>query len=415
MVGGHYASPDLGKAFHAYAAAGAEDDHEGTRMEDAVARARQGMKPMLRYGSAWHDVAAQAGAITVRYRLRLLTMIANRWLSFRKNTLSMGDRVLVVGDGEAGQIATWLLGRKMFRGAFSIVGIINDSDPTKYGMRVNGNWMLGSLKDLPRVIKNYDVGVILSAGMSASRETNEYIFDLCQANHIRLFFLNDLMLMVDRQVTQPRGSFEYPVWLDERLEYKAMHHATTGLPNRYLFQDRLKHSLAYAKRYKTLLAVLLVKVDGLRMVNEEIGRKYGDQILLETGQLRGQRAGRPAGLFTFVPRVEGELPAAVEIQPLRPLEVRARMLGKGDAVAPRRLCRERTADQDEAPRQARQQFDARREAERGQARHPSRQRPDGRRGADQHHRLGKIPLQHGRELVGQTGPLIDGIPAGLSQ
>jgi diguanylate cyclase (GGDEF)-like protein len=66
-----------------------------------------------------------------------------------------------------------------------------------------------------------------------------------------------------------------------------MHHAITGLPNRYLFQDRLKHSLAYAKRYKTLLAVLLVKVDGLRMVNEEIGRKYGDQILLETaGRLK---------------------------------------------------------------------------------------------------------------------------------
>ncbi|HSR21347.1 MAG TPA: adenine deaminase [Anaerolineales bacterium] len=63
-VGGHYASPDLGKAFHGYAVAGAEDDHEGTRQVDAVARVRQGMKPMLRYGSAAHDVAAQVGAIT---------------------------------------------------------------------------------------------------------------------------------------------------------------------------------------------------------------------------------------------------------------------------------------------------------------------------------------------------------------
>src|SRR5690606_3763036 len=30
-VGGHYASPDLGLPFHAYAAAGPADDHEGTR------------------------------------------------------------------------------------------------------------------------------------------------------------------------------------------------------------------------------------------------------------------------------------------------------------------------------------------------------------------------------------------------
>ncbi len=63
-IGGHYASPDLGLPFHGYVAGGAEDDHEGTRVEDAIARVRQGMKPMLRYGSAWHDVANQVKAIT---------------------------------------------------------------------------------------------------------------------------------------------------------------------------------------------------------------------------------------------------------------------------------------------------------------------------------------------------------------
>jgi adenine deaminase len=43
---------------------GAEDDHEGTRVEDAVERIRQGMKVMLRFGSAWHDVAEGVRAIT---------------------------------------------------------------------------------------------------------------------------------------------------------------------------------------------------------------------------------------------------------------------------------------------------------------------------------------------------------------
>jgi adenine deaminase len=64
VIGGHYPSPDIGMPFHAYAAGGIEDDHEGTRVEDAVVRARQGMKVMLRYGSAWHDVADQVAAIT---------------------------------------------------------------------------------------------------------------------------------------------------------------------------------------------------------------------------------------------------------------------------------------------------------------------------------------------------------------
>lgn len=63
-VGGHYASPHLGREFHAYAAGGPADDHEGTTVEDAITRVRQGMRAMLRLGSAWFDVAAQVKAIT---------------------------------------------------------------------------------------------------------------------------------------------------------------------------------------------------------------------------------------------------------------------------------------------------------------------------------------------------------------
>src|SRR5512142_277302 len=66
-VGGHYASTDMGLPFHGYVAGGAEDDHEGTMRRDAVERVRQGMRPMLRYGSSWHDVASQVGALTEQH------------------------------------------------------------------------------------------------------------------------------------------------------------------------------------------------------------------------------------------------------------------------------------------------------------------------------------------------------------
>ena len=66
VIGGHYASPDLGPPFHAYAAGGAADDHEGTQEADAVLRARIGMRAMLRLGSAWYDVERQITAITER-------------------------------------------------------------------------------------------------------------------------------------------------------------------------------------------------------------------------------------------------------------------------------------------------------------------------------------------------------------
>jgi len=65
-VGGHYASPELGRPFAAYVAGGAADDHETTAEAQAVARVRQGMAAMLRLGSAWYDVEAQITAITRR-------------------------------------------------------------------------------------------------------------------------------------------------------------------------------------------------------------------------------------------------------------------------------------------------------------------------------------------------------------
>ncbi len=63
-VGGHYASPDLGPDFAAYVAGGPADDHEGTCEADAIARVRQGMRSMMRLGSAWYDVESQITAIT---------------------------------------------------------------------------------------------------------------------------------------------------------------------------------------------------------------------------------------------------------------------------------------------------------------------------------------------------------------
>ncbi len=63
-VGGHYASPDKGVAFSAYVAGGAADDHEGTAEADAVARVRNGMRSMMRLGSAWYDVESQITAVT---------------------------------------------------------------------------------------------------------------------------------------------------------------------------------------------------------------------------------------------------------------------------------------------------------------------------------------------------------------
>ena len=53
----------------------------------------------------------QIGFMAVRFRWRMITSIANRWLTLRHNAQRTGEKVLIVGAGEGYQVANWLLRR----------------------------------------------------------------------------------------------------------------------------------------------------------------------------------------------------------------------------------------------------------------------------------------------------------------
>jgi diguanylate cyclase (GGDEF)-like protein len=227
---------------------------------------------------------AQFGFVATRYRLRLFSGAANRWLNMRQNNMTLGERVLIIGGGEGSQIAGWLLKRRMFRSAFSIVGVVDDSNPTIHGMRVGGYWMMGGFTDLPELVDKHDIGVIVSTIPAANPKLDEYIFDFCRAYGIRLIFLDDLLRMVDKQITQPVRDAKDVVWRADHLEFKAVHDLTTQLPNRYLLQDRLRHSLAYSRRYNTRVAIMFIDLEGLPDINNTLGRKYGDEVLIQAAR-----------------------------------------------------------------------------------------------------------------------------------
>lgn len=68
------------------------------------------------------------------------------------------------------------------------------------------------------------------------------------------------------------------------LEYMATHDELTGLPNRYLFNDRLKHALKRAARERHSLAVFLIDLDHFKELNDTYGHVKGDQILQEVAR-----------------------------------------------------------------------------------------------------------------------------------
>jgi len=59
----------------------------------------------------------------------------------------------------------------------------------------------------------------------------------------------------------------------------AMHDKLTGLPNRSLFNDRLEHGIAQAKRHGWILAVMFVDLDKFKSINDTYGHQAGDAVL----------------------------------------------------------------------------------------------------------------------------------------
>ncbi len=67
----------------------------------------------------------------------------------------------------------------------------------------------------------------------------------------------------------------------EQIKYQAFHDALTGLPNRVLFNDRLRMALARAKRDQKNLAVVFLDLDHFKSINDSLGHAVGDVLLQE--------------------------------------------------------------------------------------------------------------------------------------
>jgi len=67
---------------------------------------------------------------------------------------------------------------------------------------------------------------------------------------------------------------------EERIRHLAQHDPLTGLPNRFLFGDRLDAAIARAGRHQDRLAVVFIDLNDFKPINDDFGHAAGDQALV---------------------------------------------------------------------------------------------------------------------------------------
>ncbi len=140
------------------------------------------------------------GFMIVRYRHRLLTGLAWRWLSRRERDAGMGERVLIIGAGDCGMLAHWLLNRSKLSSLFTVVGMLDD-DPSKSGMSIDGIRVFGMTRRIPELVEQKDIGVILFAIERITPEEQARILELCRQTTARIVIVPDLMQMFRERIT----------------------------------------------------------------------------------------------------------------------------------------------------------------------------------------------------------------------
>jgi hypothetical protein len=134
-------------------------------------------------------VLAFMGFTVLRYRERLVTGAASRWINLRGGAShSLGERVLVVGAEENFSLANWLLNRSEWVNAYTIVGLVDDN-PRRQNRDIEGYRVIGTTAQIPELVKKLDIGLILFTIEDLLPEDRRRIIDLCRQTGVQIVML----------------------------------------------------------------------------------------------------------------------------------------------------------------------------------------------------------------------------------
>ena len=157
-------------------------------------------EPWLPFSLIWLiGITVLVGLVFLRYRDRMFTGLANRWLLLRGPKSSYAERILIVGAGSLAEMTIWLLQRSMYSSICGIIGMVDD-DARKRNMETYGVRVLGTTKDIHALVEKYQVGLIFFAIANGSEQERDRISQLCEATDAKIVVVPDLVKVLERSI-----------------------------------------------------------------------------------------------------------------------------------------------------------------------------------------------------------------------
>ncbi len=134
---------------------------------------------------------ALIGFVLVRYRSRLITGLATRWVGWRNAVPAAQERVLIIGCGETGRFAAWMLEQGRYATTFRVVGFVDD-DLQKQDTRIQGSQVLGQRAQIPDLVQRHDIGIIVYAIHNISMVERRQLLEICSSTPARVVLFPDI-------------------------------------------------------------------------------------------------------------------------------------------------------------------------------------------------------------------------------
>jgi diguanylate cyclase (GGDEF)-like protein len=127
----------------------------------------------------------------------------------------------------------------------------------------------------------FEIYADVSRLVSDARRTGYVVVGVVTGLSLLLYTFLFVMVRRADRIIQRHEDEERKMQRDQ-IRHLAYHDVLTGLANRILFNDRLQHAVAMARRENRSVGLMFLDLDRFKVVNDSLGHESGDQVLVET-------------------------------------------------------------------------------------------------------------------------------------